>query len=103
MKGDYNTMGIKNDLEDLLLVIQIKQKKYRYSLMLQTDYNPKKKCLYTFYNLTKWHIEVREDIDTGKNKRTRVKDENIQGNLTELLLYMVDELKAFGIIGGDTG
>jgi len=82
-------MGIIRDIKDVLLAVQVKQKKYRYELITVDFYNQKTKSLSCRFELVKFHKEV---ID---NKRKRVKDDEVYGKPLEILNYLLNELESF--------
>ncbi|MGM9969800.1 MAG: hypothetical protein ACI35S_05325 [Anaeroplasma sp.] len=88
------------DIESVMLACMQRKhpktkRKYKYSLIIETQYSPKNKRLYKCNTIIKSHIELIPDEITGKRKRKRVKDDAVRGSLTSLMLYMVEELKGY--------
>ena len=87
------------DIESIMLACMLKKhkktkRKYRYTLVIETMYSPKKKRLYKCYSIIKFHSELIPN-EEGKRKKQRVRDEAVRGSLTSLMLYMADEIKGY--------
>lgn len=87
--------SLLKDIQDILIAIQVKQSKYKYTFITEIKFNQKTKNIFMCFSLVKYHKELRYDEFTKKRKRVNIKDDSVRGNLASILSYLVDELKGF--------
>ncbi len=89
----FMSNSLLKDIEEILIALQVKQSKYKYTFITELKFNQKTKINFRSFSLIKYHKELRYDETIGKRKRVNVRDEAVRGNLASILNYLVNDLK----------
>lgn len=82
-------MGLLDDLDNILLAVHSKQKKYKYNFITEQVYSDKNKIMFRTYAIVKWHTEC---ID---HKRYKIQDSQKRGKLIEIIDYLRKDLNFY--------
>lgn len=80
------------DIKEILVALQLNGK-FKYDLVQEWKWSPKRKNIYCTYSVIKWHKEIIYNEELQANKATKVLNDRVKGKAEEILQYLVEELK----------